>query len=158
MQMNNLIQCSRTNADQDEIRKTDLQDVKLLPLVEFLELGNKGGTGVWLDSDEAVETLAPHLDSTPVVALNFSSFSDGRCYSSAVILRRRYAYQGEIRAVGDVRLDQLEQMSRCGFDAYELACDQDREKAKKFLEQNFSYSYPSTVREMPLFADRYINN
>ena len=84
----------------------------------------------------------------------FSSFSDGRSYSSAVILRRRYSYQGEIRAVGDVRLDQLEQMSRCGFDSYELAGDQDRDKAIKFLEKNFSYSYPATVREMPLFADR----
>ena len=154
MQMNNLIRHSRTTPDQDGRRKNELQDLKILSLKEFLELGTKEGTGVWLAADEAVETLAPYLDSTPVVALNFSSFSDGRCYSNAVILRRRYTYQGEIRAIGDVRLDQLEQMSRCGFDAYELASDQDREKAMKFLEKNFSYSYPSTVREMPLFAGR----
>ena len=154
MQMNNLIRGSKTTQDQTGIMRAELQDVRLLQLKEFLELGNKEGTGVWLDADEAVETLAPYLDSTPVVALNFSSFSDGRSYSSAVILRRRYSYQGEIRAVGDVRLDQLEQMSRCGFDTYQLTFDQDRDKAMKFLDKNFSYSYPATVREMPLFADR----
>ena len=137
MQMNNLIRGSKTTQDQTGIMRAELQDVRLLQLKEFLELGNKEGTGVWLDADEAVETLAPYLDSTPVVALNFSSFSDGRSYSSAVILRRRYSYQGEIRAVGDVRLDQLEQMSRCGFDTYQLAFDQDRDKAMKFLDKNF---------------------
>ena len=78
MQMNNLIRGSKTTQDQTGIMRAELQDVRLQQLKEFIELGNKEGTGVWLDAEEAVETLAPHLDSTPVVALNFSSFSDGR--------------------------------------------------------------------------------
>ncbi len=61
-----------------------------------------GGLGVWLDSDEPVEEIAEDLQHFQVIALNFPSFTDGRHYSSARLLRERYGYKGEIRAIGDV--------------------------------------------------------
>ncbi len=126
----------------------------IVPLQMFLELTDKSDTGVWLDAHEEVESIAGLLDEIPVVALNYPTFADGRSYSSASLLRRKYCFKGEIRAIGDVRNDQLEQMSRCGFNSYQLEENQDAEKAMGFLLSGFSYSYPATAKEPPLFAER----
>lgn len=67
--------------------------------------------------DEARE-LIPHLDRVKLVEVNFPAFGDGRGYSSARILREA-GYQGELRAVGDVLVDQLAYMRRCGFDSFD---------------------------------------
>lgn len=79
-----------------------------------------GGLGVWLDADEAVEDIADDLTHFQIVALNFPVFTDGRHYSSARLLRERYGYKGEVRAIGDVLRDQLFYMRRCGFDAFAI--------------------------------------
>ena len=84
-----------------------------------------GGLGVWLDSDEEVEEIAEDLQYFQVVALNFPVFTDGRHFSSARLLRERYGYKGEVRAIGDVLRDQLFFMKRCGFDAYAIRPDRD---------------------------------
>ena len=67
--------------------------------------------------DDARELL-PHLGRLALVEVNFPAFGDGRGYSSARILREA-GYEGELRAVGDVLVDQLAYMRRCGFDAFE---------------------------------------
>ena len=67
--------------------------------------------------DDARE-LIPHLERLDLVEVNFPSFGDGRGYSSARILREA-GYDGELRAVGDVLVDQLAYMRRCGFDAFD---------------------------------------
>ena len=127
---------------------------EILPLQRYLELeDNRADVGVWLDSDEEVESIESCLADLPVVALNFPAFNDGRAYSSASILRRKYGYQGEIRAIGDVRVDQLEQMVRCGFDAFELAENQDAQLALSRVN-GFSVSYQQTVDREPLFRRR----
>jgi uncharacterized protein (DUF934 family) len=77
--------------------------------------------GVRLQPSEQVEDLAYDLAGLAVVQLAFAKFRDGRPYSSAVVLRERLKYQGEIRAVGDVLREQAMQMVRCGFDAFEPA-------------------------------------
>jgi len=126
----------------------------ILPLQQYLALTRKpGDIGVWLDSDEEVESIEPYLAALSVVALNFPAFSDGRAYSSSNILRRKFGYTGEIRAIGDVRVDQLEQMVRCGFDAFELKGDQDTSLALSRLS-GFSHSYQQTVDREPLFRVR----
>ncbi len=75
--------------------------------------------GVRLASDELVEALGDDLPRLAVVALEFPKFRDGRAFSGARILRERLAYAGEVRAVGDVLLEQAKFMIRCGFDAFE---------------------------------------
>lgn len=79
-------------------------------------LSGRAGVGVWLDSHESVEDLAEDLESLSAVALNFPKFTDGRAYSGAALLRSRYAFKGEVRAIGDVLRDQFFFMQRCGFD------------------------------------------
>jgi uncharacterized protein (DUF934 family) len=77
--------------------------------------------GVRLTTDEEVEVLAYDLPRIALVALAFPKFRDGRHYSNARILRERYAFPREVRAVGDVLREQAGFMFRCGIDAYEPA-------------------------------------
>jgi uncharacterized protein (DUF934 family) len=76
--------------------------------------------GLLIQSGERIEEVAGDLDYFVIVAVNFPKFVDGRGYSTAALLRQRYHYQGEIRAVGDVLHDQLFYMQRVGFDSYAL--------------------------------------
>jgi len=128
----------------------------LLPLKYWLEQsaeldGQAGLVGVWLDSDEEVEALADDLAQLPVVALNFPKFVDGRGFSSARLLRDRYDYKGEIRAIGNVIQDQLFILQRCGFSQFCLADNVDLEAAAKSLN-DFSDSYQTAAdQEQPLF-------
>ncbi len=76
--------------------------------------------GVRLRSDEPPELIGDGLKKLAVVALEFPAFRDGRAYSYARLLREKYAFRGELRAVGDVLLEQLHFMVRTGFDAFEI--------------------------------------
>ena len=88
------------------------------------DLSRRGSAlGVRLKSDESPELIADDLDRLAVVALEFPAFRDGRAYSYARILRERYGFDGELRAVGDVLRDQLHFMLRTGFNAFELTGD-----------------------------------
>jgi uncharacterized protein (DUF934 family) len=77
--------------------------------------------GVRIEANEAVEDLAADLPRLAVVALALPNFLQGQAYSSARILRERYGYQGEIRAVGDVLREQARFLVRCGVDTFEPA-------------------------------------
>ena len=74
--------------------------------------------GVRVNADEAVEALEPYLDRLALVALVFPKYRDGRAFSSAMVLRERYGFKGEIRAVGEVLRELSRFMVRCGMDAY----------------------------------------
>ena len=134
-------------------------DDLIVPLGLWLENAHAlkardGGLGVWLDSDEQVEAIAEDLQYFQVVALNFPVFSDGRSYSNARLLRDRYQYPGEVRAIGDVLRDQLFFMRRCGFDAFALRADRNPEEALESFN-DFSNTYQSaTDQPLPLFRRR----
>jgi uncharacterized protein (DUF934 family) len=93
----------------------------ILPLGEFLEqmeASNEGGFGVLIAPADDVAKLAPHLERVALVALSFPAFNDGRAFSHASLLRARLGYQGEVRAVGDVLIDQIPLMIRCGIESF----------------------------------------
>ena len=116
--------------------------------------GYTGDIGIWLDSDETVREIGDALGAFPLIALNFPVFADGRSYSNARELRERFAYAGEVRAIGDVLRDQLYYMSRCGFDAFSLRHDQDPDSCIGALD-DFTTGYQATVAEpIPLFRRR----
>lgn len=99
----------------------------LLPLQRWFEEGGnprRVACGVWLKPQDDPAQLLPDLPTLPVIALGFPVFTDGRAYSQARLLRQRYGFQGELRAIGDVLTDQLAAMARCGFDAFLLRADQ----------------------------------
>jgi uncharacterized protein (DUF934 family) len=74
--------------------------------------------GVRLNPDEPVEALEPYLSRLALVGLVFPKFRDGRAFSSAMILRERYGFKGEVRAMGEVLRELARFMVRCGMDAY----------------------------------------
>ena len=82
-------------------------------------LARRGPVGVALANTDPVEALASDVARLDLIALHFPKFSDGRAYSQARLLRGRMGYGGELRATGNVLLDQLPFMLRCGFDAFE---------------------------------------
>ncbi|OGA05613.1 MAG: oxidoreductase [Betaproteobacteria bacterium RIFCSPLOWO2_02_FULL_64_12] len=113
-----------------------------------------GKLGVWLDSHEDPADIAAELGRFAVVAVNFPKFGDGRGFSTARLLRERYGYRGELRAVGEVLRDQLLFMARCGFDAFLLREDQDAEEALSAFD-DFSDGYQGWVEQpQPLFRRR----
>ncbi|WP_282610579.1 DUF934 domain-containing protein [Pelagibius sp. Alg239-R121] len=77
--------------------------------------------GLRLRSDQSPALVVDDLERFSVVALEFPKFADGRAYSYARLLRDRYGFKGEVRAVGHVFRDQFLLMQRCGFDAFEVA-------------------------------------
>jgi len=96
--------------------------------------------GVRLRSDESAELIAADLDRLALVALEFPVFRDGRAYSYARILRERFGFDGEVRAVGEVLMEQLHFMLRTGFDAFELDSD-DALSQYETAMQDFSVWY-----------------
>ena len=109
---------------------------------------------VWLAPDEDPAALAGDAARLPVIAIDFPQFTDGRGYSHARLLRERYGYTGEIRAIGDVLRDQLFFMQRCGFDAFAVRPDRDPYDALKGLS-DFSVTYQTGVDQpLPLFRRR----
>jgi uncharacterized protein (DUF934 family) len=72
-----------------------------------------------LANTDDVQALGDRLAGVNLIVLNFPSFTDGRAYSQARLLRERLGYTGELRATGAVFLDQLPFMLRCGFDSFE---------------------------------------
>ena len=87
--------------------------------------GRNAPLGVRLRSDQSPAGIAGDLHRFSLVALEFPTFKDGRAFSHARLLRERYGFQGEIRAVGKVLKDQYLFMRRCGFDAFEIAAGED---------------------------------
>lgn len=134
-------------------------DDLIVPLGLWLESSHAlkvrdGGLGVWLQSHEQIEDIVDDLKYFQVIALDFPAFTDGRHFSSARLLRERYGYQGEIRAIGDVLRDQLFFMQRCGFDAFAVRPDRDPYDALKGLS-DFSVTYQTGVDQpLPLFRRR----
>lgn len=107
--------------------------------------------GVRLPNTADVAELAHDLPALALVALEFPKFSDGRAYSQARLLRERYGYRGELRAVGDVLRDQLFFMARVGFDAFELRADRSLTDALSAFA-DFTESYqPATDQSQPLY-------
>lgn len=110
--------------------------------------------GVWIDSDEQVEQLGEDVDKFTVIAVNFPTFGDGRGFSTARLLRDRYQYKGQLRAIGNAIRDQLFYLKRCGFDAYQLREGYDLNASTQSLN-DFSVTYQASVEQpQPLFRRR----
>ncbi|MFD2437431.1 DUF934 domain-containing protein [Modicisalibacter luteus] len=117
----------------------------IVPLSVWQQHIDETDLAPWLPSDtELSPALAEELTKAPLVAIDFPAFTDGRGYTLARLLRERYGFTSEIRAIGDVLVDQLFYMTRCGFDALALREDQHLDDALRALGA-FSVSYQPGV-------------
>ena len=119
----------------------------LLPLTEFREfsgtwqkhVGENGALGLRLSPSDDAALIANDLEKLALIAVEFPAFTDGRGYSTATLLRERYRYIGELRAVGDVLRDQVFLMARAGFTTFALRDDQSVEKSLAAFNDFSSY-------------------
>jgi uncharacterized protein (DUF934 family) len=131
----------------------------IVPLSLWLQkrdalISRVGRTGVWLKPDDEPSALATDFAVLPLIAVLFPAFTDGRGYSTARLLRERYGYGGELRAIGDVLRDNIFYLSRVGFDAIALRDDQDGAEALAAFD-DFTEAYQVSVeRPQPLFRRR----
>ncbi|MDF1762419.1 MAG: DUF934 domain-containing protein [Oleibacter sp.] len=115
---------------------------------------NGNSLELFLSSDQTADLIGDQCKSFARICIDFPKFSDGRGYSAARLLRERYGFNGELRAVGDVLIDQLFFMKRCGFDTFALRDDQVLEDALAAFS-TFSVSYQNDVLDQkPLFRRR----
>ena len=120
------------------------------------EIGQRlESVGLLIESSETPDSiLSEDLNTIAIIAINFPAFADGRGFSIARLLRERYDYRGEIRAVGAPIRDQLSYLMRVGFNAVELAEHYDPKEAIASLK-DFSDNYQASVEQpLPLFRRR----
>jgi uncharacterized protein (DUF934 family) len=113
-------------------------------------LSRKGGLGVIIGNGVAVEEIIDDLPHFKLIAIEFPQFKDGRGYSYARLLRDRYRYPHEIRALGNVLRDQILPMARCGINAFELEPGRNLEDAlKSFNDFSVRYQPAADGEETP---------
>lgn len=112
----------RTITGDEAIDSSEANARLLVPLDRYIELpdGQKqpDRVGVLLSPADDVSRLEPFLPALELIAVTFPAFNDGRAYSQASLLRSRYGFDREIRATGDVLIDQVPLMLRCGIDSF----------------------------------------
>jgi uncharacterized protein (DUF934 family) len=146
-------------APHEDVTQPLPQGPVVVPLAYWMkhreELGaRRQPLGVWLAPEDDPVVIADDLEHFSVVAVHFPKLADGRGYSTAVLLRTRYGYRGELRAFGDVGRDQLFFLARCGFDSFKLAPHHDLEAALAAFTE-FTVRYQGAVDDpVPLFRKR----
>ena len=124
---------------------------------QLLDRAVAGEIGVWFAATDDVidhkQLIHAGQKLWPMVAVHFPIFRDGRGYSTAALLRERLAWNGPVWAIGDVLIDQLDQLARVGFDHFLLRADQDRELGLRKFEQfsvrmQDSWRYPRTLNQI----------
>jgi uncharacterized protein (DUF934 family) len=111
--------------------------------------------GVCINGAHKLADLEGDLQHIGIIALDFQKLGDGRCFSHARLLRERYGYRGELRAVGYVIRDLLFFMHRCGIDSFQLREDKDPEDAIKALSE-FTVKYQTAADGTPpIYRQRF---
>lgn len=113
----------------------------------------RGDVGVWLAPDDDPAVIASDLKLLPVIAVDFPSFTDGRGYSTARLLRERFDYRGQLRAIGDIQRDQLFFLREVGFDTFAIRGDKEVTEAL-FGLHDFADGYQTTAVRTPWFRRR----
>ena len=109
---------------ETEETKAGSNEKAILGLGDFLAKVSETdevGLGVLINPADDVRKLEGHLDRIGLVAVAFPAFNDGRAFSHASLLRSRLGFAGEVRAVGDVLIDQIPLMLRCGIDSFSVS-------------------------------------
>jgi uncharacterized protein (DUF934 family) len=139
----------RRLADEDELPAGDV--IVSLPRwrAKRSELERRAGrVGICIEGGANLEDLVPFLSDLSLVAVDFPHFKDGRGYSLGRLLREKYAYAGELRAIGHVLRDQLHYLRRCGFDSFEVCGNTEIEGLRRALTE-FSLSYQPAADGAP---------
>ncbi len=107
--------------------------------------------GIWLPGDGEPDKIESLLTKAPLIAIRFAAMNDGRGLSLAVLLRTRFGYTGELRAIGEVHEDVLQYMRRCGIDSYQLPDGHDPAAALAAMRTLTDFYQGSVIDPRPAF-------
>jgi len=127
----------------------------MIPAIYWLENESdfigRDDISIWFAGDADLSLFKGKLSQFSVIGINFPAFADGRGYSLARLISEREGYTGELRAIGDVLIDQLFFMKRCGFNTYLLKEGLAADKAINYFSTfNAPYQLAADIKE-PLF-------
>ncbi|MGH6622678.1 MAG: DUF934 domain-containing protein, partial [Burkholderiaceae bacterium] len=151
----------RTLIDDDHADEAS-SDRAILPFGQWKERVGSGSTPsfIWLAPADDFTRLQSAVHSFRLIALRFPSASDGRAYSIASVLRTHYGYRGELRAIGEVQIDQLFFLRRVGFDSAQLRPELSTAATLPTIRAalaTFSERYQGAVDQpLPLFKRRLL--
>ncbi|MGD8177314.1 DUF934 domain-containing protein [Marinimicrobium sp. ARAG 43.8] len=119
-------------------------------------LANRQDIGVWLDTDETADQLGDDARQRPLVAVHFPAFADGRAFTTARMLRERFGFEGELRAIGYFLAEQACYLRRCGVNAMDFGEDREQhlQAAIEALNDFTEYYQSSVDQPLPLFRRR----
>lgn len=138
--------------------QTEKRALRLIPCdVHAHELENDQAQSGYLSLNNEIDPREVNLEGVTRIDLHFPKFTDGRAYSQSYMLRRRLGYSGELRATGDVLIDQLVQMARSGFDAAVLREGVDPVDAQRQFERFNAFYQGDAVHAKPHFRDNETN-
>lgn len=147
-------------AETEDLAITDLPSGEIsVPLNTWLDdkaaiLARDGLVAVQVAADENPEDLIDDLGGIDVIVLPFVTHTDGRSYSIAHKLRERLKYTGQIRAIGDVKFDQLDFLTRVGCNAFELPAGEDLETALRAFKEFSEVYQPAADNKRLIFSRR----
>jgi uncharacterized protein (DUF934 family) len=139
-------------ADTLRYREDEPVDHPAVTVDAFIDQYNS--SAVRIEPGDDPRELVPHLERLALVEVNCPAFGDGRGYSSARILRQA-GYDGELRAVGDVLVDQLAYMRRCGFDAFEPDQQLDMDDVQAAFDRWPDVYQKAADTRTPIWAKRH---
>lgn len=126
----------------------------LLPLAAYLNEAPSDALGVRLAPDDDLRVLRERIGGLPLVAIDFPKAADGRGYSLATLLRTRLGYPGELRAIGEILVDQLFMLRRVGFTSFALRSDQFLATARAALGRYSDAYQTASDAILPAFRRR----
>lgn len=147
-------------AETEELKAADLPTTQVsIPLNLWLEetqaiMARTGLVAVQIGVDEHPEDLADSLQDIDMIVLPFVNHVDGQAYSHAYKLRTRLGFKGEIRAIGDVKFDQLGFLTRVGCNAFELPKTEDLTTALRAFTEFSEFYQPSADGARNIFSRR----
>lgn len=150
-----LVKGQQIVADTWQLLETIPDYVPANAIVPVEQLANTDANGAWVDGDIEADEFGEKLASLDLVAVHFPMFADGRGLSLGTLLRSRYGFKGELRAIGEVQPDLTPFMLRCGFDAFVLPDEKAAKSAIQCMSSMSDYYQGSVIQPEPAFRRKH---
>ena len=146
-----LVKNQQIVADPWRLLETIPDYVPANAIVPVDQLSNTNASATWVDGDIEIDELGERLAKLDLVAVHFPMFADGRGLSLGTLLRNRYGFGGELRAIGEVQPDLTPFMRRCGFDAFELESELAAKTAIQCMASMSDFYQGSVIQPKPAY-------
>lgn len=146
-----LVKDQQIVADSWQLLETIPDYVPTNAIVPIEQLANTNANAAWVEGDVEIDDIGKKLAKLDLVAVHFPMFADGRGLSLGTLLRNRYGFEGELRAIGEVQPDLTPFMRRCGFDAFVLESEHAAKTAIQCMTSMSDFYQGSVIQPEPAY-------